>query len=271
MLVSHLALLPDGFTVRTHLASFAIIVPLMAAASIVQAQDYLLPDAPGKAEVTGACETCHGIIEVIKHKRSPRQWSQIVQQMIVQGAALSDTQRKDVIAYLNAEVGQPNDYIPEAPPLRGVGPGLALALQAAEGAQEACRAKGREVTTLVVDAAGVPIVLLTGDGVKPITQSDAASKVATVLRYKEPSGVVMKRMNKDPVLVAETRNDPQIGEVLDGGLPIIVSGNRIIGAIAVSGAFGPADFDDYCAQAGIDRIRAGLAKLASGLEPRAQR
>jgi uncharacterized protein GlcG (DUF336 family) len=259
-------LLQDGSAVRAYVVYLVIVASFMATPRAARAQDYLLPDAPGKAEVTGACESCHGIIEVIKHKRSPRQWDEVVRQMMAQGAALTEAQRHSVIAYLNARFGQANDYIPEAAPLRGVGPGFTLALQAAEAAHDACLAKGRQVTTLVVDSAGVPTVMLAGDGVKPITQSDAASKVATVLKYKQPSGVVMRRLNKDPVLVAETRNDPQIGEVLDGGLPITVNGDQLIGAIAVSGAFGPADFDDYCAQAGIDRIRAGLDAMAATLK-----
>jgi uncharacterized protein GlcG (DUF336 family) len=241
--------------VRIVLALIVSCATLLRTAG-AQAQDYLLPDAPGKAEVTGSCERCHGIITVIKYKRSPHQWAEEMQAMVGQGMAVSDQQKKLMLDYLNAHYGQATDYVPQPPALRGHGPGLALAMEAAEAAQEACRSRGLNVTTLVVDSADVPIVMLTGDGVSPITQADAAIKTATVLKYQQSSGEVMKRMSTDPVLVAEIKSNSQIGEVLSGGLPIIANGKELVGAIAVSGARGPASQDDVCAQAGVDRIAA---------------
>jgi uncharacterized protein GlcG (DUF336 family) len=226
----------------------------MFAAATIEAQDYLMPDGTGKAEVTGSCERCHGIITVIKHNRSPHQWDEVMKSMVGQGMMISDSQNQLIQSYLNKYYGQPADYVPQPPELRGHGPGLALGMEAAAAAQEACHAKGLEVTTLVVDSAGFPVVMLTGDGVNPITQANAAEKAATVLRFKESSGAVMKRMAHDPVLVAEVKADSQIGQVLQGGLPIVANGNELIGAIAVSGARGPASMDEECAQVGVDKI-----------------
>jgi len=232
-----------------------LILPLLGAAA--WAQDYLLPDGPGKAELTGACGSCHGIVTVTGQKRSPRQWDAIVTQMIGLGAKVDGDQSKTILAYLNAHYGQAADYVPRPPPVRARGPGLALALEAAETAAENCRAKGYRVTTLVVDSAGNVVVQLTGDGASPITSAIAATKTATVLKYKVASGVVMKRMDSDPALVAEIKADPKIGEVRQGGLPLTADG-VIVGAIAVSGDVGPVDKDEICAQAGIDRIAARL-------------
>src|SRR5580698_3680138 len=106
----------------------ATVLPLLVAGQSALAQEYLLPDAPGKTEITGACESCHGIMETLKHKRSPRQWDEVIRQMIADGADVNEDQRKSILAYLDAYRSQPNDYVPEPPPLQGVGPGLSLAL-----------------------------------------------------------------------------------------------------------------------------------------------
>ena len=239
------------------------VLSLLAAPTGVLAQDYLLPDAPQKTEVAAACESCHGIITVIEHKRSPRQWDDIMREMTQQGLVINDDQRKSIVSYLNAYFGQATAFVPRPSVIRGVGPGWALALEAAEAAQKACRLPGgRGPTVRVVDSAGTTIVLLTGDGVSPITLLNSAIKAATVLRFKEPSGVVMKRLDGDPALVDEIRNDPSIGMVLQGGVPIMVNDNELIGAIAVSGAVGPADKDEICARAGVDKIRPGLDRIA---------
>lgn len=248
---------------RPVVALILSVLPLMATSNNANAQNYLLPDAPGKSVVLERCEVCHGPVMIL-HKRSPRQWDEVVGQMITQGADVTDSDRKVILAYLDKYFGQPKEYVPRPMPLRAPGPGLTLALQAAEGAEQFCESEGHQVTVLVADSGGDTVVLLTGDGLPLVTQADAVSKVATVLRYKESSGAVMKRMETDPALVAETRDDPQIGEVLQGGIPITVKG-EIIGAIAVSGAFGPSAADEVCAQAGLKRIQAGLRRLAPRL------
>lgn len=232
---------------------------LLLAVSVVNAQNYMLPNAPGKKEVVATCETCHGIMTVVLHKRSPQQWDVILQQMAAMGAVMTDEERASIRTYLNDHLGQAKDYVPQPMPKRGRGPGVILALEAAETAQAACRAKGQQVTTLVVDSAGVPVVLLNGDGAPTILASIAATKTTTVLRFKVSSGVVMDRLNGDPALAAQLKNDPEIGEVRQGGLPITIKG-ELVGAIAVAGAFGPANTDEICAQAGLDRIAAELNK-----------
>jgi uncharacterized protein GlcG (DUF336 family) len=243
--------------VRTRLALFLSLLPLLAASKGAGAQNYLLPEDSGKAEVMGACETCHGVEAVIIHKRSPHQWDTILQQMIGLGATVTDDQKQTIITYLNAHFGQAMDYVPAPPPLRGHGPGLALALEAAETAQKTCESQGHHVSTLVVDSLGNTIVLLTGDGSAPIISAIAARKTAVVLKFEQPSGVVMKRLESDPALVAQIKNDPDIGEVRQGGLPIAAHG-ELLGAIAVAGAFGPADTDEKCAKVGLERIASRL-------------
>ena len=186
-----------------------------------------------------------------------------MREMARQGMAITDDQGKSIVSFLNTYFGQAMDFVrPPEPRARGLG--IDLALEAAETAEKACQANGRQVTTLVVDSAGTTIVLLTGNGISPITQAVAATKVATVLKFKEPSGVIMRHLNGDAALVAEIKSDPEIGEVLPGGLPITVNGDEIIGAIAVSGALGHADADEICARAGLERIASRLRQWPVG-------
>jgi uncharacterized protein GlcG (DUF336 family) len=243
-------------------AAALICLALQGVSHTAAAQEYLLPDGAGKREITGACESCHGVMAVVLHKRSPRQWATVLQQMRALGASLTDSQTQTVLAYLNSHFGQPTDFVPQPMPLRGHGPGVALALEAAQTAQAACLARGQHVSTLVVDSGGTIVTLLTGDGVPPIMNAIAATKTATVLKFKVSSGEVMKRLETDASLAAQIKNDPEIGEVRQGGLPI-VAGSELVGAIAVAGAFGPADTDEKCARAGLDRIASRLAKNPS--------
>ena len=233
------------------------VLSLLAVSRLVPAQDYLLPNGPGKAEVVGACESCHGVMTIVHAgKRSPRQWNDILRQMTRFGLSIDAERQQSIDSYLNTHFGQAADFIP---PLQAHarGPDATLALKAAEAAEKACEADGQEVTTLVVDSADTTVVLLTGDGISPITQAVAASEVAAVLEFKEPSGLVMKQLQTDPTLVREIESDPEISTVLPGGLPIL-DGDVLIGAIAVSGASGRAATDEMCARAGLQRIASRL-------------
>ena len=234
-----------------------LMMGLLTASGAVVAQDYMLPEGPGKAEIIHSCETCHGVQAVIVHKRSPKQWDETLKTMRGFGASLTDAQAQLILAYLNKNVGQPTDFVPYPMPLRGKGPGIQLATEAAIAAQEACRAQGHEVALVVVDSGGTPVVSLLGDGVPPLLSLIVLHKTNAVLKFKESSGEVMKRLEKDPVLAAQLKNDPQIGEVRQGGLPL-VAGNELVGAMAISGAFGPADTDEKCVRVGVDKIAARL-------------
>lgn len=142
--------------------------------------------------------------------------------------------------------------LPPAPP-RARGPATALAVEAAQTAIATCLGNGYKTTALVVDSAGVPVVMLSGDGAGERTQSFAASKNYLALRYKSSSGEVVNRAKTDAALAAELQADPKVGTPRQGALLLKV-GSEIVGAIAVSGAPG-GDKDEVCTQAGIDKIK----------------
>ncbi len=145
--------------------------------------------------------------------------------------------------------------LPPAPP-RARGPALDLSIEAAQTALAVCLANGYKTTVTVVDSAGVPVVILSGDGAPERTQAIGLSKTVTTLKYKVPSGDIADRVKTDAALDAEIKADPKIGTARRGALPLKVGG-EIIGAISVSGAPG-GDKDEVCTQAGIDKIAARL-------------
>jgi uncharacterized protein GlcG (DUF336 family) len=142
------------------------------------------------------------------------------------------------------------------PPPRARGPEMALAVEAAQTAIAVCLANGYKTTATVVDSAGVPVVMLSGDGAPERTQMIGLTKTTTTIKYKVPSGDIADRVKTDTALDAEVKADPKIGTARRGALPIKVGG-EIIGAISVSGAPG-GDKDEVCTQAGLDKIASRL-------------
>ncbi len=158
-------------------------------------------------------------------------------------------------AIANAQAPGGTSPPPPAPP-RARGPALDVAIEAAKIAQATCVGNGYKTTVTVVDSAGVPVVVLSGDGAAERTQAVGLSKTATTIKYKVPSGEIADRVKTDTALDAEIKADPKIGTARRGALPIKV-GSEIIGAISVSGAPG-GDKDEVCAQAALDKVKSRL-------------
>ncbi len=143
---------------------------------------------------------------------------------------------------------------PPAPRARGVA--LAPAIEAAQAAVAICAAQTYKVTALIVDSAGVPLVMLSGDGAAERTQYIARSKIAAVMKYKMTSGQLVEKAKADPKLDAEIKADASIGAARQGGVPLM-SGGEMIGAFAVSGAPG-GDKDEACVKAALDQVGSKL-------------
>jgi uncharacterized protein GlcG (DUF336 family) len=138
-------------------------------------------------------------------------------------------------------------------PSRARGISTDLAVEAAQTAIASCTAQGLKVTALVVDTAGTPIVMISGDGAAAITQRIASGKATTALKMKMTSGEAGERAKTDAGFMAQLLADPAMGTPRQGGVPIMMGGD-IVGAIAVSGAPSGAQ-DEPCAKAGIARIQ----------------
>ena len=138
-----------------------------------------------------------------------------------------------------------------APRVRGIP--FALALEGAQAAQAFCAQHGNTTTALVVDQAGLPIVMLSANGAGALGQRLVTAKANIAAKLKMPSGEAAKRYKTEDPILFQLATDPAMGIPLPGGFPIIAHG-EVQGAIAVSGASKDVN-DEQCAQAGLDKIK----------------
>jgi uncharacterized protein GlcG (DUF336 family) len=131
---------------------------------------------------------------------------------------------------------------------------LDAAQQAAAATLESCRKSGFNVTVTVLNKAGRTKAVMHDDKANPHTIENSLRKAYTALTTRAPSAEVAKRIAANPgvqgLLLLQNMTS------VEGGLPIMAGGD-VVGSIGVSGAPG-GDKDAVCAQAGIERIKAGL-------------
>jgi len=130
--------------------------------------------------------------------------------------------------------------------------GLDLARDIAQGAIDACRKDGYQVSVVVVDRAGRVQVVMRDVFSNEQFTSLAQGKAQAVVMSGGSSGAL--RENRAD-MINELNLLPEVF-VLRGGLPIQVVGSSI-GAVGVSGAPG-GDKDEACAQRGIDVVQERL-------------
>lgn len=129
------------------------------------------------------------------------------------------------------------------------------ALQIATGALAQCRQDGQKVTVSVVDHAGREKVRVRDDGASPHSEVHAFRKAYTALTYRMASAEYGKRAAESKGAIG-----PQLLPNITtaaGGVPIR-SGDRVVGAVGVSGTPGNAgggEHDAKCAEAGIAKIK----------------
>jgi uncharacterized protein GlcG (DUF336 family) len=135
-------------------------------------------------------------------------------------------------------------------PDRGHGIPVALAIEAAVTSNTTCKTNGTIVTTIVTDSEGTPIVMISEDGAKAITQRIAQGKAMIALKTKGASDPAVSS-KADPAILAS------LGVARPGGLPLMAGGN-VVGAIAASGS-PSGQADEVC-------VRAGIAKIADRIK-----
>ncbi|MCW8875204.1 MAG: heme-binding protein [Gammaproteobacteria bacterium] len=129
---------------------------------------------------------------------------------------------------------------------------LSLAQEIAAGAVDACREKGYQVSAVVVDRSGYPMVALRDVYASRFTLQIAEEKANAVIlsglssaEFVANRGDIKDEMNLvDGVLM------------LAGGLPIRAAG-ALLGAVGVSGAPG-GELDEACARVALDAVEARL-------------
>jgi uncharacterized protein GlcG (DUF336 family) len=126
---------------------------------------------------------------------------------------------------------------------------LALALEAAQAALQACEAQGYKMTVTVVDPTGAVKLVLVGDGANKLGAEITYRKAYTAATLRVTSGEFGKRVAGGGFNPGAF--DPQL-TTAQGGVPIKV-GTDTIAAIGAGGAPG-GDKDEACANAGIAKI-----------------
>ena len=129
------------------------------------------------------------------------------------------------------------------------------AIEVAMAALKQCRADGQRVSVTVVDSSGRPKAAIRDDGAAPHSAEHSLRKAYTALTYKMPSADYGKRAAESKGAIG-----PQLLPNLTsaaGGVPIR-SGDRVVGAVGVSGTPGSAGgggHDAKCAEAGIAKVK----------------
>jgi uncharacterized protein GlcG (DUF336 family) len=127
-----------------------------------------------------------------------------------------------------------------------------LALEAANAALESCAKDGYPLAVAVTDPAGTMIVGFSPDGVAAGRVYMAVRKSLAAMAFKAPTSTLRVKFAADPSL--KTQLKPNMA-ILPGALPVLV-GDRVVGAIATSGATG--NEEEKCAGDGAKKIQARL-------------
>ena len=127
----------------------------------------------------------------------------------------------------------------------------ALAAEAASETVAACAKQGYHETAQVVDADGVVIATIRGDGAGVFTLDSAFYKAYTAASFKNDTLALAERA-KGEDSIAPLGKLPHV-MFFGGGVPIKL-GDETIGAIGGSGAPG-SKLDDACVRDGIDKIK----------------
>jgi uncharacterized protein GlcG (DUF336 family) len=125
------------------------------------------------------------------------------------------------------------------------------ALELAQAALHACRAKGYQIAVVVMDRFGEPLVMLRDRFAGLPAPTVAASKAYTAISFHMNSGDFAKAIERGQLGAALARVPRVV--TMAGGL-VIEAGGSLLGAVGVAGAPG-GDKDEDCARAGLEAIR----------------
>jgi hypothetical protein len=105
---------------------------LIAAPAAAMAQD--LPPGPGADVVQRACQTCHGLDQVTSVHNSADGWRGVVNEMINNGAVVSDDDAAQIVTYLSTNFGVSGAAAPAAAAPAAAAPAAAAPAAAAPAA-----------------------------------------------------------------------------------------------------------------------------------------
>ncbi len=139
---------------------------------------------------------------------------------------------------------------PAAPVTEAPGPSLPLALKLAQGALDACHARGLEASAAVVDSDGRIKVILRADGA-PKPPVAAPLKAAAAAHYDAPGSDMEPRQKSDAAFAADIAAHKDLYNPHAGSLPLHKDG-KVFGGLAVADV--PHADADTCARAALAAV-----------------
>jgi uncharacterized protein GlcG (DUF336 family) len=127
---------------------------------------------------------------------------------------------------------------------------LPTAIDLAKAAIDACAAKGAHVSAAVVDARGLPLVVLR-DELSPKPPIAAPRKANAAVVFDQPGSVMELREKTDPAFAAKIAADPDHLNAHAGSLPLHV-GTVVVGGLAIADTTHEAA--DSCARAALAKF-----------------
>jgi uncharacterized protein GlcG (DUF336 family) len=143
----------------------------------------------------------------------------------------------------------------------------------AEAISKACvdeaNKQGAKVSIVIYDQFGEPVYMYRMDGQARIAIETAMMKAHTVINTRQPSKAVMNQVLTGRS--SELRQYSFGNFANSGGLPIVVNGNQMIGAIGVGGSAPnlPTWSDEICAWRALTKVVGPQPALLPDVQPNA--
>jgi glc operon protein GlcG len=121
------------------------------------------------------------------------------------------------------------------------------------GAHERAAQIGAVVTVAVVDEGGHLEALGRMNGAAPLSARIAETKAASVALFRRDGTALRQMQEASPGFFAQLGQAVRVPILAGAGAMLILRGDTVVGALAVSGGMAPGQ-DDECAQAGLTAL-----------------
>jgi glc operon protein GlcG len=123
------------------------------------------------------------------------------------------------------------------------------------GAHERAAKLGAQITVAVVDEGGHLQALGRMNGAAPLSAQIAETKAASIALFRRDGAALRQLQEANPGFFAQLSRAVPVPILAGAGTALIMRGDVVLGALAVSGGTAPGQ-DDECAEAGLTAFTA---------------